>query len=271
MTLPPERAAIIYDYLSKAFPGAAIGANLIDGLSAVMLGGANLDIDTGSLPETLWPGSNLYPWPTVAFTATVVSSDPLDTALGTGARTVLLVGVDDEYNKVTEIVPLDGTDPVSTTRTDWWRINSAIVLTNGAHAFGTNVGTITVSNGAPVCIIEPRRGLARQGTYTVPNDQNAIWMSGCIQMLRAGGASEMEVAVYARAENGPWFAASSMSTQTTGTSGLVCPSQLPTPLPPKSDIEVRIIHTDSVNIRATMEMTILLVETAAIGEVQTQF
>ena len=44
--------------------------------------------------ESIWDGSNLYPWPTAAETLSVVSDDADDTSAGTGARTVEIEGLD---------------------------------------------------------------------------------------------------------------------------------------------------------------------------------
>ena len=65
--------------------------------------------------ETIWDGSNLYPWPTAAETLNVVSTDADDTSAGTGARTVEIEGLNSSWAVITETVSMNGTTNVTTT------------------------------------------------------------------------------------------------------------------------------------------------------------
>ena len=66
--------------------------------------GSNSSIGTSR--ETMWTGSNLYTWQTAAYTLTVSSSDVKDTAVGVGARTVTLYGLDANYIRINETLTL---------------------------------------------------------------------------------------------------------------------------------------------------------------------
>ena len=91
--------------------------------------------------ETLWAGSNLYTYMTVADQLEVLSSSGNDILGGTGAITVELLGLDASYNNIAENVTMNGTTFVLSTKT-YIRIPRAIVHTAGAT--GWNVGTITI-------------------------------------------------------------------------------------------------------------------------------
>ena len=64
--------------------------------------------------ESIWEGSNAYPWMSAADQLEVLSSSANDTSAGTGARTVELQGLDSSWNLLTETVTMNGTSAVTT-------------------------------------------------------------------------------------------------------------------------------------------------------------
>lgn len=91
--------------------------------------------------ESIWEGSNAYPWQTVADQLQVLSSSANDTSAGTGARTVELQGLDSSWNLLTETVIMNGTTAV-TTIASFLRIFRARVVTAGTNL--RNEGDITI-------------------------------------------------------------------------------------------------------------------------------
>jgi len=92
--------------------------------------GINTNVATSN--ETVWIGSSgVYAFPTVAAVMKISSSSTDDDAAGTGARTVLVDGLNANYERVTEIVSLDGQTQVDTTNS-YIRVNKMIVLTAGS-------------------------------------------------------------------------------------------------------------------------------------------
>jgi hypothetical protein len=79
----------------------------IAGASTLYKFGTNPDID--SAEETIWSTGGDYPWPTAAFTAFISSSSAADTSAGTGAQTVTVEGVDENYAAQTVTVNMNGT------------------------------------------------------------------------------------------------------------------------------------------------------------------
>ena len=91
--------------------------------------------------ESIWEGSNAYPWMSTDDQLEVLSSDANDTSAGTGARTVELQGLDSSWNLLTETVTMNGTSAVTTTGS-FLRIFRARVVTAGTSL--RNEGDITI-------------------------------------------------------------------------------------------------------------------------------
>ena len=86
----------------------------------------------------------------------VVSSNAADT------MSLLIEGVDADYNVVYDVVTLNGVTPVSTTNS-FMRVNNSVILS------GSNVGNITISHsGNAIDYIDAGIGLNQACVYTVP-------------------------------------------------------------------------------------------------------
>jgi len=117
-----------------------VAAGNIAGVSNVSKFGYNPSVGSVTY-ESIWEGSNAYPWQTVADQLEVLSSDANDTSAGTGARTVELQGLDSSWNLLTETVTMNGTSAVTTTGS-FLRIFRARVVTAGTNL--RNEGDITI-------------------------------------------------------------------------------------------------------------------------------
>jgi hypothetical protein len=129
--------------------------------------GNNPDVDTVSA-EDIWSGGGAYPWMTGATSLEVVSDSANDAALGTGARTCIINGLDVLYAERAISVTLSGTTPVALT-TPLYRINSALITSAGSGK--TNAGSITIRDaggGTTRALIPAGYGITRQSQFTVP-------------------------------------------------------------------------------------------------------
>lgn len=137
----------------------------------------------------IWPGGILYPFKTTATQMEVVGTNVEDSSAGTGARTIILNGLDSNHVEVSEIITLNGLTPVPTVNT-FIAINSGAVLTSGsAHG---NVGDIQIRDiggGTVRNIIDAVYGTMRQSVFTVPagHTLSVISTFGCINRTAAGG------------------------------------------------------------------------------------
>lgn len=99
-----------------------------------------------STAATVWAvGTGSYAQLTTATTLEVVSSSANDTAAGTGARTVVIHGIENStgvYLPFREVITLAGTTPVPLVNTSGIAINIFDVLTAGSGL--TNAGNIDV-------------------------------------------------------------------------------------------------------------------------------
>lgn len=137
-----------YPHVRTGFSGAEAGIpfylqvaqGTVEGYSNVSKFGYNPTVGLNTF-ESIWQGSNAYPWMSSADYLQVLSSSANDTSAGTGARTVELQGLDSNWNVQTETVSMNGTTAVTTTN-QFLRIFRARVVTGGTSL--RNEGDITI-------------------------------------------------------------------------------------------------------------------------------
>jgi len=105
--------------------------------------GHNTDVDTAL--ETVWSGGGVYSDIPTATQLTISSSSNTDDIADTGARTVEIFGLDNNWSKISETVDLDGQTGTTTTET-YLFIYRMIVRSAGSG--GTAVGTIYAGTGS---------------------------------------------------------------------------------------------------------------------------
>jgi hypothetical protein len=106
-------------------------------------------------------------FPASATAIEAVSSDANDTIAGTGARTLIVEGLDSDWKRTQASVDLSGLSAASISGT-WWRIDRAYVTSVGTN-HGSNIGIITVrvaSAGASFVNIPAGEGQTLHGAYT---------------------------------------------------------------------------------------------------------
>lgn len=107
--------------------------------------------------RTPWEVAGNYVFPSTALTMSIVSSDGADTGIS-----LLLLGLDADYEQIQEVVTVNGTSTVTTTK-QFFRINDAVITAGNA------VGDITISNtGVTYAKILAGTGRNQAAVYTVP-------------------------------------------------------------------------------------------------------
>lgn len=160
------------------------------GVSKNNKSGRNSDIDTATVPEWIWENGGVYTgFPTgAAETIEVFSSDANDTAAGSGARTVTLFGLDENFDQITETVTLNGATGVTTTNA-FSRLHSAFVATSGNSNQAFNVGTITFRHSTTTAnvflTIQPGRNQSNAAVYTIPAGFRGIKLNLSIEVDRS--------------------------------------------------------------------------------------
>jgi len=157
--------------------------------------GYNADIDTGAA-ETVWSVGGTLTRLTAASGITVVSSDANDTAAGTGARSIILYVVDQNYIAQQVVVTLNGLTPVvvSTGTIQILGINRAAIYLAGTG--GVNAGTITITattGGSTQAQIPSGLGSSQQAFFFVQDNHTALLDWLYINMVRIGGGGSEPV------------------------------------------------------------------------------
>jgi len=156
----------------------------------------NPDVDAGT--EQIWPPGTIQVLPTAAGTASVVSSLAADDAASTGAREIIVFGLDANYSLVQETVTMDGLTPVVTSQS-FLRIYRAYTTAVGSG--GVNAGNISISIGGNLqAYIEASEGQTHISQYTVPADKFLLLTDFYAQVGRTG-ANDLAVQFQVRTYN----------------------------------------------------------------------
>ena len=223
----------------------------IAGASTLYKFGTNPDVD--SAEETIWSTGGNYPWPAAAFTAFISSSSAADANASTGAKTVTVEGVDENYAVQTVTVNMNGQTQVQLgDASGWLRINRIFVATSGSG--GTAAGTIYVANsggssGVPTGItyghIVQGENQSQLAVYTVPAGFT-LYVDDVTFTAAIAIANKNVTAKFVTRD----FGSNTFRTrfiQTLQSNLLVLPLRYPLALAEKTDIECR-AFSDTTNV-----------------------
>lgn len=162
--------AIPKDYIFEITKGN------VSGSSTITKFGLSSSIDIASAPEDIWGQSGLYVAPTAARVHNIASTSPNDTSAGTGARTIIIRGINSSYNAQSETITLNGTSNVATVNS-YFHIHLMQVLTGGSS--GANIGNITATaqtDATVTCNIPIGLNQSVSSVYMVPIGYKAYLM-----------------------------------------------------------------------------------------------
>lgn len=128
----------------------SIAFGLMPNITDYSVNGINTNIGAGVTAD-VWGNGGTFTQLAAAVTHNIVSTSALDTnAAGTGARKVLVTGLNSSYNIITETVNLNGLTNVLTTNSYLFIISLKVT---DAGTLGTNQGNITAtSTGGTVAV-----------------------------------------------------------------------------------------------------------------------
>ena len=129
--------------------------------------------DVNGDEETVWTQGGNYPWLDSAVTMFVSSTSVNDTSGGSGANTILIQGLDENYVEIEETITLNGQTQV-TTQLSYLRVYRAFVTLAGSS--GTSGGIIYIGSsgatgGVPNGTVYANLSIGNQtqiAAYTVP-------------------------------------------------------------------------------------------------------
>ena len=162
----------------------------IDNASTWNKWGYNGDISSASA-ETVWsPGGSFSPMST-AGVLSLASSSANDTSAGTGAQSIIIYGVDQDYLEQTEVVTLNGTSTVTTSK-QWLGINRMAVYLAGSNGF--NVGTITATGDSTTqAAIPAQEGSTQHAFFFVQASHSALMDWLIINAIKTSGGGNPEI------------------------------------------------------------------------------
>lgn len=195
---------------------------------------------------TIWDvNDTVYPWSAFESAGTL----SLTRASASDAdKSVVLIGLDADYNQITETVVLTS-ESGNTTTNSFIRIYRAYMTT------GSNVGNVDVLKGATtVARIAAGKSQTLMAVYTVPAGHNAYLLTGtCSCQAGADATADMFVRYF-----GQESFRVGHSFEVSGAGGqYMYRFEIPIKIPAKSDIDVRCL-VRSNNARVTAAFDILL-------------
>lgn len=166
----------------------------IYGHRSVTVFGYNPDVDIARV--TVWPHTGIIPIAETALRLKVSSSSADDTAVGTGARTVYVGGLDANHNEISEVVTLNGQTAVLTTQS-FLHINSAYVATAGSSLSAAGdiyFGDGVVTAGVPATVYDLIKfdyNSRMTCTYTIPAGYTGYVSQGMFSAGQPGGSAQV--------------------------------------------------------------------------------
>lgn len=230
----------------------------IQGHRNVTVFGFNPDVDTTQV--SVWPLPSLITFPSSAIQMTVSSSSANDTSAGTGARTIVVQGLDADYNEVTETVIMNGQTAVTMTAS-LLRVNYAYVATAGSAnsaAGDIYIGTGTVTSGVPATvhdIIKLDYNNTTTGSYTIPAGYTAYMSQGLFSTGQATGSTKVEGRLLTRGTNNIRMTAA-ITTINNGVANYVF--EYPLAIPEKTTVEATAIGGANNNAVSSMFIFVLI-------------
>ena len=232
----------------------------IQGHRSVTVFGFNPDVDTAQV--SVWPLPSLITFPAAALQMTVSSTSANDTSAGTGARTIVVQGLDANYNEVSETVTMNGQTAVTMTAL-LLRVNYAYVATTGSGnsaAGDIYIGTGTVTAGVPATtydIIKFDYNNTTTGSYTIPAGYTAYVSQGLFSTGQAGGSNQVQGRLLTRGVDNVRRTAA-ITTINNGVANYVF--EYPLAIPQKTTVEATAIGSSSNNACSSMFILVLIKE-----------
>jgi hypothetical protein len=224
--------------------------NLLAKVRSISILGENLDIDSGSVPETMWERGGPYPFPTVATPVTVTSSSDQDKYLtGAGAWLVLIEGLDENYKEQIETLTMAGSAVVASAKS-YLRVNALRSVYHGSNKVANGTITATVASSV-IRQISASSSIDYTAVFSVPAEHSFFPQAFSHNVLKLTTASiTVTTKVYVPDTNGIvtasfLFVGGSQPT-------IVSPTNLAfSRVPEKCDFWIDIAYASTTNLEAS--------------------
>jgi len=238
--------------------GLQVSRGQIMGHRSVVIFGFNPDVD--QTEETVWPSSGIINHPASATVMKVSSDSANDTAAGTGARTIVISGLDANYNEISETVTLNGQTAVNTTSL-FLRINDMYVATAGSgltSAGNIYVGTGVVTAGVPATLYDLMYvGYNKRttGHYTIPAGYTGYMVAGALSAGQPTGSTQVVGRLVTTNSNSIRL---TQAVVTLNNGFANYDFQLPLAIPEKTDVEASVVASANNNsVSSTFQICLI--------------
>jgi len=225
--------------------------------------GHNLDIDTGSDPETIWSAGGLYTFPTSADTLKIVSNDVDDNGTGTtGALTIKVQGLDTNYDIIEEDFTLNGQAAVTGNK-QFLRVYRAFVTSAGSSEH--NEGTITINNSddsLTLAEIPAEHSQTQMDVYTIPANHKGYLFSFSGAMAKTTPSTSCVLEMIFR-KNGVKRVKQNICIDTTGSTSFNKKFKIPLEVEEKTDVFVNAKEVSQNNTGVFSNFAMIIVDQSA--------
>ena len=229
-----------------------VARGLVTGTSFEVRSAYNPDC-ANNTTESIWVEGGLYPYSswTAAQKLYVISTSASDTG-----QTILIDGLDADYNSITETITTTGTSAVATTK-NFLRIHYARITSADTPNVGEVTFRLTSGVGTVIAHIGAGLGMTKLSQYTVPAGYTAYILYGDATTFRTGSGNigtllTMQVRPY-----GQTFYTAFIAEVVNGY--YRSDFTVPLVITEKSDIDVQ-VTADGNSTKATCNYGILLIE-----------
>ena len=171
----------------------------VEGHTIVHKFGRNDAVPNGSFAFVNQLGMTAWPLSAATTVRVKAGGDAADTVAGAGARTLVVLGIDDTLAEAQEEIDLAGISASAATTTKFWRVYRSWV--SGVGTYGAaNTGAIVVENGAggtDLIQVTADEGQSQFCAWTVPAGKTAYLLSVDVSVDAAKAA---DIRVFWRAD-----------------------------------------------------------------------
>ena len=242
------------DYLPY---GTLVAKSRVPNAAHVHKFGYNAAISTAT--ETVWTYGGAYNWLGAATILKITSNSTDDDVAGIGALTVVIEGLDANYEEISETVILTGQVSKNTTK-EYLRAHRMYVVTAGTSL--TNVGELFAFTGAHTTgdpdvattvhtHVAAGAGQTLQAFYTVPANKEALLYE--LDATCSDNTNSVVMTLRTRLEGGAWRTKEQFAVHQ---GSIVLNKQFPMIVTEKTDIEIQGLATGAVVCSASFDMVL---------------
>ena len=235
--------------------GLNIARGLVRNTSHVNKFGYNGAVGTSY--ETVWSGSTLMPYVSIANNMVVTSSSSDDDVAGTGAQTITVEGLDENYNPVSAVFNMNGTGNSTNTSVSFLRTYRAFVTRVGSG--GSNQGVISGSlSGNNIIHILTGENQTLQANFTTAANTTAF-----VTDIHLSSGKENKTGLFRlvvrdnRTPTNKPFLNKQIVELYRGVSTIKYP--VPLKIPEKHDIEIQCKNLDAATLSASATFNLTIV------------